>query len=59
MNNKHEAPKQADFGRMVAFLAQAGFAGQELARVIGNTPKGRTRGEIADELRVWLKDRLG
>lgn len=54
----HEVPSQAEFGQMVAYLASNGFPIPEITGIIGGQPNGRTRAQIADELRAWLKDRL-
>lgn len=50
-------PSQAEFGLLIAYLAQNGMTAQAARAVIGNSPNGRTRAEIADELRVWLSTR--
>jgi len=57
-SNSNEVPKAAEFGQMVAYLARNGFPIPEITDIIGRNPAGRTRAEIADELRVWLKERL-
>ena len=55
--NKHEEIPQADFGQLIAYLGQKGVAQNVAQQVLGNNPAGRTRQEIADTLRAWLKDR--
>ncbi len=57
MKTPSEAPSGAEFEQLVDFLAENGMTATAARAVIGNSPNGRTRGEIADELRAWLKER--
>ena len=45
----------AEFGQLVAYLTSLGFTGTQLAAAIGNAAGGRTRAQIADSLRAFLK----
>ena len=56
--NPNEKPPQAEFGQLVSYLASNGFPIPEITGIIGSKPNGRTRAQIAAELRAWLKDRL-
>ncbi len=49
-------PDANEFGQMVAFLASKFGGLQQVYDVIGDSPNGRTRQEIADKLRAWFKD---
>ena len=53
----NEAMSAQEFGQLIAFLGQNGVAQQAAQDVLGNNPAGRTRKEITDTLRAWLKDR--
>jgi hypothetical protein len=55
MRAKKEIPDNFEFGQLRAFLAQNGLTQQQIINIIGLAPNGRTRGEIADQLREWLK----
>lgn len=57
MKPRNEAPTQAEFGDLVAFLAANGATQQQIREAIGSGPNGRTRKEIAGELKAWLKNR--
>ena len=50
-------PDESEFGRLRAYLAQAGVSQAEIKDVIGDAPAGKTRAEIAELLRAWLKTR--
>ena len=52
-----DTPSTAEFGLLINYLAQNGMTANAARAVIGNDPNGRTRQQIADELRTWLKDR--
>jgi len=54
---RNEVPDNAEFGRLIAFMAQNGMTAQAARDVIGNDPAGRTRQEISDELKLWFKTR--
>ena len=55
--NPHEAPAPAEFGLMIAWMAQHGMTAAAARAVIGNSPNGRTRAQITQELIAWLKTR--
>jgi len=58
MKGRREVPSGAEFGETMAFLAgQRGVTPQVAREVIGNGPNGRTRQEITNELREWLRTR--
>jgi hypothetical protein len=46
-----------NFGLLVAYLGQHGVAASAARAVIGRNPDGRTRAQIADILREWLRTR--
>lgn len=50
--NSNEIPSAADFGLLVAWFATRGV---NISAVIGTNPAGRTRAEIAAELREWAR----
>ena len=55
--NKNETPSAAEFGQLRAYLAQNKVKQATITEVIGTGANGRTRAQIADTLRAWLKDR--
>lgn len=55
--SRSEEMSEADFGLLVSYLAQNGVAANVAQEVLGTDPAGRTRQEIADELREWLRTR--
>lgn len=54
---RNQEPPADEFGQIRALLARAGVKQADITAVIGNGTNGRTRAQIADELRAWLKDR--
>jgi hypothetical protein len=52
-------PTAAQFGRLRAFLAKPniGMSQAEITAAIGLVPAGRTRGEIAEQLEEWIRNR--
>lgn len=48
---------QAEFADLVVFLAQNGVNPSQAAQAIGESASGRTRREVADDLRIWLQTR--
>ena len=51
-------PSPSEFGELIAYMSsQWGITAQAAQDIIGTSPNGRTRQEIADDLRAWLKDR--
>ena len=57
MKDKNTEPDSNEFGQLISFLAQNGMTVQAAQAVIGTNPNGRTRQQIADELREWLRTR--
>ena len=55
MKPSDETPPANEFGQMRAYLAQQGFTQAWIDSTVGATPDGRTRSEIATELRAGLK----
>ncbi len=55
LKDKNEIPSQAEFGKMVAFLAKNGGKPAEITKGVGNSVNGRTRGEIKAALVAFLK----
>ena len=55
--NKNETPDNSEFGLLIAYLGQNGVAADAARDVLGNNPNGRTRQEITNTLRAWLKTR--
>lgn len=55
--NKHESPDASEFGKIRAYLAQNKVKQADITAVIGNGANGRTRAQIADTLREWLRTR--
>lgn len=49
--------RNAEFGSLVSYLARNGVANQVARSVLGNSPAGRTRKEMTDALREWLRER--
>ena len=52
-----DTPPAAEFGLLRAYLAQQGVSQAEITEAIGIGAQGRSRAEITDELRAWLKTR--
>jgi hypothetical protein len=52
--NPNGIPSQAEFGLLRAYLAQNQMSQSQIDEAIGIVPNGRTRAEIANELRAWL-----
>jgi hypothetical protein len=46
-----------DFGLLRAYLAKNKVSQAEINKAIGTAAAGRTRGEIAQALRIWLRAR--
>lgn len=51
-----DVPKAAEFGLLRAYLAQNQMSQAQIKAAIGQRPNGRTRAEIAAELRAWLAE---
>lgn len=50
------AMEASEFGELRSFLAQNGVSQAQITEVIGVGAQGRSRAEIADELRTWFKE---
>ncbi len=55
MKDKTTEPTSNEFGQLVAYMAQNGMTLKAAEDVIGNSPAGRTRQQITEELRTWLR----
>ena len=55
MKPPHEIPGAAEFGLLRAHLAKNGWSQAQITAAIGNNPAGRSRAEIATELKNWLR----
>ena len=54
---RDESPPANEFGKIRSMLAREGVKQADIKAVIGDQVKGRTRHEIANDLRAWLKTR--
>lgn len=57
MRDRKSIPPASEFGRLRSYLARQGVSQAQIREVIGNGAQGRTRAQIADELREWLRTR--
>ena len=59
MNHKtpHTKMPADEFGQLRAFLALQGVSQADIKAAIGTITAGRSRAEIAQALRIWLKQR--
>ena len=48
-------PSNGDFGQIRSFLARNKVSQAQITAVIGTGAQGRSRGEIAEQLRAWMK----
>lgn len=53
--NKHNIPSNGEFGQLRAFLARNSVSQTRIDEAIGIVPNGRSRLEITEQLRTWLK----
>ena len=53
--NKDDNMPNNEFGQLVAYLTNTGFEQTWIESIIGQNPNGRTRAEIAEELRTAMK----
>lgn len=51
-----EVPSSADFGSLQTFLTSKGMSPAQITAAIGIASVGRTRLEIANQLREWLRN---
>lgn len=58
MSNKQPngTPGAAEFGQLNAFLAQQGYTPDQRKAAVWQTPGGRTRAQISQQLRGWIKN---
>lgn len=49
-------PTAAEFGLIRAYLARAGVSQAQVEAVIGKTVNKRTRAQLADLLKLWLRE---
>ena len=49
-------PPANEFGMLRSHLARMGVSQAQIKEVIGTGAKGRSRAEICDLLRAWMKD---
>ena len=55
--NKPQPPNE--FGQLRSYLARMGYTQAQIKEAIGSTPNGRTRSEIAGQLKLWIIENLG
>lgn len=53
--DRKQEPTAAEFGKLRAYLAQNGVSQSEIREAVEDS--AGTRGEIADKLRAWLRER--
>ena len=54
---RNETPPANEFGKIRSFLARSGVSQAQIKDVIGTGAQGRSRDEIAQLLRDWLRTR--
>lgn len=54
-NDSSKIPSPNEFGQLRSFLAQNGMSQAQIDEAVGTAAAGRTRLEIANELREWLR----
>jgi len=54
---KDEAMGGPEFGQLRAYLAVQGISQAMIDEAVGTAPNGRTRNEVAADLRAWLRTR--
>jgi len=57
MGKPDEVSTAAEFGLLKAALTRRGLTMAQQDQAVGTAPQGRTRRQIAEQLRVWLKAR--
>lgn len=55
--DKNEPPAANEWGQLRAYLARNGVGQAQIKQILGDTIGGRTREQMADELRAWLRER--
>lgn len=55
MKDKDGTPSSNEFGQLRSYLAQNGMSQAQINDAVGTAPAGRTRLEITNELREWLR----
>lgn len=53
----NEPPSAAEWARQRVFMIKQGYTTQDINEAIGQTPHGRNRNTIANDLIGWLKNR--
>lgn len=56
MKNPNGIPDAAEYGQTIAYMVRNGMTGAEARAMIGDTPNGRSRKQITDELRAGFKE---
>ena len=51
-----ELPDASEFGQIRAHLAKMKAKQADITAILGDTVSGQTRAQVADKLRVWLKN---
>jgi len=52
----NETPSSAEWALMNAFLASQGYTPAQRQEAIGLTPNGRSRLDIGNDLKTWIKN---
>jgi len=52
MNKAQDIISAEDFGKITAFCIKHGV---DISKIIGHSPGGKTRKQVADEMRAYLK----
>lgn len=47
-------PSAAEFGQLRAYLARIGMSQAQISAAVGTSAAGRTRAQIAEQLRRWI-----
>lgn len=55
IKRRDEKPPAAEFGLLRAYLALSKTSQAQIKAVLGDAVQGRTRSEIVDTLKAWLK----
>ena len=55
VKKEQDIPDLAEFGQLRSYLAQQKMPQSFIDEAIGGAPKGRTRKEITEELKDWLR----
>jgi hypothetical protein len=55
MKRRSDAPPANEFGELRAYLARQGVSQAQIDAAVGTAADGRSRQEVADALRAWLR----